>query len=327
MKNQTNWIKIGKFLKKEIPDKEMKDFLKASKNDDIKEFEEVQKIWDESGNIFNNAEPDKNKMWREIDAKTSDSIIKKINFLPLVRIAASIIIVLTIGSIFYLMNKKGLNGEELLVLKSDDEAKIKIELNDGSVVWLNKHSSIKYLEKFQKDNRVVYLEGEAFFEISKDKKRPFLIYTNKTSVKVLGTTFNVRAYIEEEVVSVSVLTGKVKLAINNIPDKFIELEKGENGTYNQTIDTLFYSKDLLKNDFSWKTGRITFAETGLPEVCATLSKHYFQKIIIADSAIENLTFTASFEDQKLEEILSLMEYALNVKHEYQDNAIMLKANN
>jgi len=327
VKNKIDWNKIGKFLNKELSEEEMKNFQESMNSEDRKEFKSIQKTWKESGNTYNNAKPDKNKMWAVIKEETSEKKVIKLNFNLFIRIAASIIILFIIASVYYLMNNSDLKKSELLVMNSGDKSKIKIELKDGSIVWLNKQTILKYPEKFNKNKREVYLKGEAFFDIAENKQKPFIIYTQKTSVKVRGTEFNVRAYEHDNEVSVSVISGKVKFTVNEIPSKNIELEKGENGIFNQSIDTLILAKNLNQNNFSWRTGKIVFTETEMPEVCATLSKHYFQKIKIADSAIKSLTFTGSFENQMLEEVLSLMDYALGVTHEYKEDTILLKVNN
>lgn len=321
MKKQLNYNILGKFLKKELAEKETEDFLN---NTDIDEIKKIKEIWDQSGNAFNNAKPNSDKMWQMIDLKTSLKKPKIITFNPILKIAASILLLFAIGSTIYFSINK---NNKLLIASADNHLKLKIELVDGSAINLNQSSTLKYPAKFKTKTREVYLEGEAFFKITRNTKKPFIIHAHKTTVEVLGTSFNVRAYNTENEIAVSVVTGMVKVTVNDKETKKeITLEKGEEGIFNQTIDTLYKLSSFSMNELAWKTGKLSFKETELAEVCKILSKYYFKKIIVVDTSIKKLPFTANFENKPLEEILTVMNYALDIKYEYKNDIIILSGN-
>lgn len=314
---------FGKYFKNELSEEEKKSFLKDL---DKTELDKMEKIWEFSGNAFNNIKPDKDKMWNAIDSEISKKERKLKILRPLIRIAASILIVLTLGSAFYYFGIKDIMNKKIVVALSSDDEKTNITLTDGSNVVLNKASTLEYPAKFKGKSRDVFLKGEAYFEVQRNEKKPFIIHLSKTTIEVLGTSFNIRAFSNEDEVLVSVVTGKVKFSVDEDPQKSVILGMGQSGIFNNSIDTLYKKQEYSMNELAWKTGRLTFCETGLSEVCTILSKHFFQKISIGDPSIENVPFTATFENQKLEEVLTVLHYALNIKYEYKENEIVLIAN-
>lgn len=122
--------------------------------------------------------------------------------------AALFIMVVWLAVKIDVFTNKQLVQKQILVSTRLGEHRI-MKLSDGSVVWLSSGSSIKYPAHFGATNREISFEGEAFFDIAKDKRHPFIIHTSGTSVKVLGTTFNVHAFKESPDITVSLITGKV----------------------------------------------------------------------------------------------------------------------
>ena len=106
-------------------------------------------------------------------------------------------------------------------------SKSKIQLPDGSLVWLNADSRIIYKENFQGPFREVQLTGEAFFEVVKDKEHPFIIHTQSIDLKVLGTAFNVRSYTNEKKTETSLIRGSIEVTLHDNPDKKIVLKPNE----------------------------------------------------------------------------------------------------
>ena len=328
MKPLNKWIALGKYFRNELSEKEiseLKKSIQSSKEDDKIDLKEIKDIWEKSGDIYNKSVPNKSKAWeiinKKIDASEKSTIIR---FIPQLKIAAAIIILLGISSLFLLLRDNIVSTNNLVKVYTQQELNEKIELNDGTIVWLNKKSAFKYPKRFSKDKREVFLEGEAYFDVAKNNKKPFIINAKNTATKVLGTSFNVRAYPDEKEVSVSVISGKVQLLLKEQPSKNVLLSKGDKGIFVETLDSLYKKKGNSINSISWKTGKLYFNETKLSEVCSTLSNYYSKNIIVADPNMNNLTFTANFENQLLEEILKIMDYALDIQHEYHDKEIVLK---
>ena len=151
-------------------------------------------------------------------------------------------------------------------------------LSDGTVVWLNAGSSLKYPKRFQGKSREVFLNGEGFFEVSHNPDNPFIVHTGDVQTKVLGTVFNIKAYKEDNEVQVALLSGKVEMngakGANSKPKKLV-IDPNQLGTYNKEHHIL---GKTVKNDLeaysAWRNGRLIFDETPLSEVLKTLSRSY-----------------------------------------------------
>ena len=198
----------------------------------------------------------------------------------------------------------------------NDFSRPSINLPDGSVVTLSYGSSLHYLKTFKGENRVVELEGEAFFEVTPNKLKPFIIKTKGASVKVLGTSFNVRSYTDNQIVEVIVKTGKVEL-IDDLPDdgqnKKVLLLPGEKGTLDLTTGNLQKEERYDVNKMAWLTHEIAFQVTSLSEVIATLNKVYNTKIEYSDKVDLNKVITATFNEQDPGYILDVVALTLDLE--------------
>jgi ferric-dicitrate binding protein FerR (iron transport regulator) len=192
-----------------------------------------------------------------------------------------------------------------------------VSLPDGSKVVLNENSQLSY--SYAGKNREVQLVGEAFFEVSKDPKHPFVIHTGEVQTKVLGTSFNVRAYPDEEKVKVSVKTGTVEVSntgANSQKTKPLILLAGNTGVYKNQDATLEKALDVATEDVdTWKEGMLVF-ESGitLSEVIPAIEKFYDIKIS-TDPNILNCTITRVrfTHDMPKDTALSLITLPISAK--------------
>lgn len=208
------------------------------------------------------------------------------------------------------------------IVASGDK-QLSLMLPDSSQVWLNRNSKLIYDPEFAGTAREVQLKGEAFFEIRKDPRRPFIIQTDETITKVLGTSFNLRAYPGEKTVELVVATGRV--AFTNkasaveaivIPGHAAVLDKRSN-----TIDK--YSSPNA-NAWAWKTDSLQFEGQTLKEVLQDLQRYYGVALQLNNSALANCRFTGSFENNELEEVLQVLAATLQLKYSQQaDQTIVL----
>jgi ferric-dicitrate binding protein FerR (iron transport regulator) len=199
----------------------------------------------------------------------------------------------------------------------------KIELSDGTQVWLNAGSKLRFPKSFAKGNREVTLEGEAYFDVAHDKSRPFLIHSGGMITKVLGTSFNISSYKESEKFRLTVLTGKVAVYRDEAP------EGGGSGqvallTANQE---LIYSKTQRQSSrqgkvakpadaVAWKEGKLIFKDEELKEVIQRLERHFAVSISIDD--IQNCPVTVNFDNEPLDRVLRVLSQVVNGKIEYRN---------
>ncbi len=246
-----------------------------------------------------------------------------------VKYAAIILLVLTIGSVgyYYGFHKNEPFGNEKL-LSSNKQNLRELVLPDGSKVTLNSNSTLSFPDKFAKNSREVQIQGEAFFEVTPNPDKPFIISAGKAQIKVLGTSFNVRAYPSKETVEVIVKTGKVQVTENDgdLSDtKSVYLDPGEKGTLNN--NSLVLEKNLNNdvNYLAWKTFDIVFTEMPLSEVIACLNNVYHVDIETSNPEIENLMLTASFNDKSIDFVLDVIRMTFDLEVSRENETYLLKS--
>ncbi len=205
-------------------------------------------------------------------------------------------------------------------------SKSKVQLPDGSEVWLNADSRITYKENFQGQNREVQLQGEAFFDVARDDARPFIIHTPSIDVRVLGTAFNVRAYADEKNTETSLIRGSVEITLVKSPDrKKIILKPNDKLIVNNELATVldkraddaaaplltlgkikYQAKDTLAQETMWTLNKLVFDAEPIEEVALKLERWYDVKVTIADEALRKTPFTGTFEGESLETVLEAM---------------------
>ena len=183
-------------------------------------------------------------------------------------------------------------------------------LPDGSTVTLNHYSSLSYPEKFKSDKREVKLNGEAYFEVSKNKKHPFIVQTETIDVQVLGTHFNVDAYQNNPDVKTTLLTGSVAVSNKRNSVRMI-LKPNEIAIYNKVGNKL--TRQVTKNakdEISWRDGEFIFDNLPLGEIARELSNSFDTPIHIADTSLQSYRISARFRNgEDLETILSVLHHA------------------
>lgn len=242
--------------------------------------------------------------WQKVKSKTVDT--KQIQFWPQVmRYAAAILLlaVIGIGSYYTFFHSSVV---ELSARKAP------YTLSDGTQVWLNTGSTLTYDPEFT-NGRHVELQGEAFFEVRHDPKKPFEVELQKTKTTVLGTSFNLSGYVKDSVQLVLV-TGKVAFTSG---DRTIDLIPGERViAYNQVVNK---TTNTDPNFQSWKTGILTFDSTPMREVIKTLSEYYQTNLLLDDPESKNCPLTATFDNESLDEILETFEIIFNADIQKQAN--------
>ena len=171
-----------------------------------------------------------------------------------------------------------------------------ILLPDGTSVTLNHYSSLSYPKQFKSDNREVELSGEAYFEVSKSKKHPFIVQTETIDVQVLGTHFNVDAYPDNPDVKTTLLTGSVAVSNKNNSVHMV-LKPNEVAIYNKVEQKL--TRKVLENagdEVSWRHGEFIFDDLPLQEIARELSNSFGTTIHITDSTLRNYRVTARFRN-------------------------------
>jgi transmembrane sensor len=290
-------------------------------------FQKLQKLWLQGEISTDTFNPDISQALKaihyKIDSKESHKLPRESSSRDLFyyskRIAATVIILVATG-LGYFFFKPLSTG--VITVQTLTSGKKEILLPDGSKVWLNVNSTLQFPEEYAAETREVYLEGEAYFDIAKDPVKPFIIHTDRSATQVIGTSFNIRAFPEEEKTTVTVMSGKVSFFRASHPDLKIFLIKGDKGILNNDSNLAVRETNADPNFLSWKTGKILFDDTPFAIVAETLSRHY-QKEIRIEKTLSNCRFTSTFENPTLDNILEELVLLQNITIKRTGDVIIL----
>lgn len=213
--------------------------------------------------------------------------------------------------------------EEIFVPKKEQ---MQFIFQDGSRIYLNSESRLRFPKKFGLKERKVELEGEGFFEIAPNKKRPFIVDTKSIRVKVLGTSFNTKAYPDENYISVSLENGVIEVEGDML--KPVNVEPGEKIIYNRKTGTyeIVRPKDIGSYS-AWRQKKLVFKDTPLSEVITTLSRVFDIRFEIADLAVLNYSFTLFTENNNIYFVLTELEKIAPISFEQNEGIIYVKPKN
>ena len=334
MKTDNNieyWDLIAKYFSDECAEEEVKELLKwrdeSSENQLL--FNQVKKDLEiinlnksmNKVNVDSAWENLKNRI-KEDDLDLPLTEEAKTRFmLPIVlRYAAMVVILIGLG-FFSTKVYQRISGNFTTQYATLYEQGKEIVLPDGSTVVLNARSKITYPAAFSDDERKVKLEGEAFFDVTKNSEKPFIIEAKSAEVRVLGTSFNVNANIPGHKVEVFVETGLVQLSRAKNGGEKILINPGDIGILD--INELTNKKNSDQNIIAWKTKEIVFVEESIERVISTLNKVYNTNINCENEEVLNSRYTSTFRNQDIDSILNVICLTFNLKIENTDNGIYL----
>ena len=211
----------------------------------------------------------------------------------------------------YLFIQQGQGNVRTLAVRTNPGVVSAFDLPDGSKVWLNAGSSLKYPTQFNDKQRVVSMQGEAYFEVESDKEHPFIVKTKQLTVEATGTAFNVNAYAPDHVAAVTLVKGKVAVTLDQ--KKTISLSPGEKIDYNLATSLYNVNKTNTYKWCSWKDGILIFRDDPLEYVFKRLGQTYNVEFILKDAELGKYSYKATFEGESLNEILRLLEMSAPIR--------------
>lgn len=195
-------------------------------------------------------------------------------------------------------------------------------LSDGSKVMLNAASTLRYPKEFEGNIREVYLEGEAFFEVS-ESSRPFIVRTNQLAVRVLGTSFNVNASSDTREHAVSLVTGKVELHPADGNQQYLILSPGEKGKVSSAAGGLVKASFDYEEEIAWKEGVLLFKDIPLAEALNRIEKWYGVEFSTADLPLQDYHVTGRFDNESLGNVLLSISFTTKINYKIEGNKIIL----
>lgn len=199
----------------------------------------------------------------------------------------------------------------MLAVRTNPGMTTSLTLPDGTRVDLNSESSLVYPESFEGDLRSVQLEGEAFFEVVKNPEKRFVVTTPyNASVEVLGTSFNMEAFRWDSIVSTTLISGKVAFISRSGQ---VDIKPGEKLVYNIQTNKMNIYQTSGETEISWKDGTIIFRKTPFEEALRMLTKRFNVDFVVSNNKYIKETFTGSFTDHRLEQILKIFNASSGIK--------------
>ncbi|MDQ2657022.1 MAG: FecR domain-containing protein [Bacteroidota bacterium] len=243
------------------------------------------------------------------------------------RIAASVALVLAAGLWLYLSRIDAPEVQYLTATAKRGE-QITVTLSDGSVVRLNAESSIAYPEQLtSSETRSVQLSGEAFFDVARDETKPFVIHSGDLVTTVLGTSFNIRAYPEDETFAVTVASGKVRVdAANNQNQKTASelLFPGEQALFEKSTANITRKRVDPEKHLAWKEGTILLEGASLQEATDILGRWFDVEFVFENPALKTCTIDGKFRNDKLGNILENLRFLMGIEYRMEgDNKVFI----
>jgi transmembrane sensor len=212
-----------------------------------------------------------------------------------------------------------MNNQQFAIqeITSPPGVRSQVVLPDGSKVWLNAQSTIKFKVPFDQTNRDVLLSGEAFFAVQKNPNAPFVVKTGNVSVTVLGTKFNCKAFEDEGNIEVVLAEGKVIMNTNSgISGKEIIMKPGERAVFDKRSNFTRVTNEKIDKYIAWHNGKLVFDETPMPEVATQLERWFGIEVIIDDPKILKYRITTTFENESLNQVLDLLKLSSPIEIKY-----------
>lgn len=254
------------------------------------------------------------------EKKALEKVHQQINTRKNIRLVwrAAAAIILVIATQIILQTISTANWHENIALQRQT-----IFLPDSSKVILDENAILKYPEKFNVNNREVWLSGTAYFEITKNPEKPFKIKTENTNIEVLGTKFLVDAS-QPNTKKIIVDEGKVALKAGLFMTKKVLLTQNEIGIWDNRKKELSEQNVLKANSNSWLSGRLTFSNLPLSEVLKTIENHFNIKIALADENFSDIKYSGQFNTSDAEEIIKTICLTLNLSYQIEGNNFEIK---
>lgn len=196
-------------------------------------------------------------------------------------------------------------------------------LADGTKVWLNSESSLTYPVNFSEQTREVYLTGEAFFDVTTDKEKPFIVKTATSDVKVYGTQFNVMAYEDDNVTETTLVEGSVAVLMDGVETL---IEPGQQAQVNKANKRMFVNEVNVDLYTAWKDGIFRFEEMTLKQMADKLGRWYDVDFFFTNEDVKNKRFTGAVRrETNFEFFIKLIEETTKVKIDVKDKTVLVKA--
>ena len=289
----------------------MKEYIKDIIEESLKDEVDVDREWE--------------RLFSSIEKKTISKMKTRGLFLQYLKYAAAVVLGIGVSlSTLYLTNQENLSTVGNYKLVTSKGEKSYLQLPDGTRVWLNSCTTLEYAENYGHSNRSIYLDGEAYFEVAKNKDLPFVVKANGIDVKAIGTAFNVSAYMEDSQLTTTLFNGKVAVQ-PTLTKQEVLLEPNQVAVYDKSrnkIEVVPYDKEQFAQ---WRGGFLSFEMLYLQDITKLLERNYNVVFRYENQGIKKLRFSGSFRNNEdLSEILNVIKTNTGIRYQILKDTIVIK---
>jgi ferric-dicitrate binding protein FerR (iron transport regulator) len=265
------------------------------------------------------------EIWRKIKTAiggTQAPAAKRFSFHRWMPYAAAAVLGLFAGiaSYIYVGKETAKEVKEYTVL-ADKGQRSAVYLPDGTKVWLNSYTEIRYANHYGEDKREVSLRGEAYFEVAEDEHIPFVVHTDGMKVEVLGTSFNIRAYEEEKEIVATVFSGKVQASAGN---RSAILHPGRQVTFHKTDRRLTtHTSGNPAYAQMWRSNELAFEGQTLSDIAVSLNRMYNVHVVFKSENIRRYRFSGVIKNNSLENVIEIISLTAPILYETRGDTIVL----
>ncbi|MEZ5103489.1 MAG: FecR domain-containing protein [Draconibacterium sp.] len=309
------------------------DWLDSS-SENKKLYEKSVDVWEKS-NVWlsdSTVKQDKYELQKRLTSQLAKQIRQTKRISLVYKIAAILVIPITFAISFYFLEQKPSSNNEQTQICEITAPKghvSKCILPDGSEVWINTNSSIIYhTNSFNKKVREIELVGEAYFEVAKNKEKPFRVKTEIANINVTGTSFNVKAYPKEKVFETVLAEGSIEMELNNQSHQKVKLIPGERAIYQETKKEIAIEKAEADFYTSWRNGEILFKDATLNDLVKELERIYDIQFHLKNPSLGEFRFRGMFSyNNNLIEALEKIKRTGNINYYIENKEVWLTKNN
>jgi len=296
--------------------KELEEWLQIPQNKI--DYLEHKKLWNSIEDFRRMTKINKEKARKKVERQLSDKITGIQIFRNLERIAAILFIPLLLSTVwyFFIRDFSGITSNDTIynTVEIPLGMRSSMTLPDGTSVWLNAGSSLKYPVPFEKNERQVELTGEAYFDVQEDKTKPFIVSTVNVNIKVLGTSFNCCAYPGENNIETALVEGKIEISAKNGKDISV-MKPGELATFSKNENKIVVTNANLDKYVAWKSGKLLFRDDPMEKVLEKLGRWYNVEFQVENEEILGYIYSATFTGESLDQMLKM--FSLSAPIQYQ----------
>ncbi|WP_316826958.1 FecR family protein [Pedobacter miscanthi] len=324
---------IEDYSKKTIGSEDLTDLLLwvGSNQQNQQIFRETLQAF-ETADYYLNKPVNQQKSWsaiqQHIEKGTVDQfpVARKINFTKYFTMAAAIVVIALLP-LLYFNNFHPKKADPVVYneIYNPRGQKRLVTMPDGSNIYLNGDSKIRYALNFNTGKRIVYLEGEAFFDVQHRTKQPFIVHTGEVSTTVLGTSFNINAYPSLKAITITVQTGKVGVVFKN-KDKVHPVQfllPNEQLTINKNNGKLIKTQVNAIDFDGWREYKIFFYDKPLAEIAEVIAREYDLDIEIKTEALKEVKLTAKFDKCSAKQIMDVIAKLSDSKYKIYENKVII----